>query len=78
MVETVVDELWNCGFRETDIAEDLGITPYHVLCLRRGKPPLPDEPVEGTETRFSTIIEGHGSFRCRRIPVTLPWSGTMQ
>lgn len=77
-VEAIIDELWDYGFREADIAEDLGMTQYQVLCLRRGKPPLPDEPAEGTETRYATIIEGHGSYRCRRVPVTLAWSGTVQ
>lgn len=76
-LETVIDELWDCGFRESDIAEDLGISQYSVLCLRRGKPPLPDKSDPGTETRFATIMDGHGSRGCRQVPVTLAFSGTL-
>lgn len=77
-IESTVDELWDYGFRESDIAEDLGMSKYAVLCLRRGKPPLPDEPAPGTEVRYATEIGWGGSHTCRRVPVTLPYSGTMQ
>lgn len=77
-LEQTVDELWDCGFRESDIAEDLGISQYAVLCLRRGKPPLPDEPAPGIEIRYGTYCGWGGSTSCRRIPVTLAFSGTTQ
>lgn len=77
-IENTVDELWDYGFRESDIAEDLGISQYAVLCMRRGKPPLPDKSDPGTETRYATEIGWGGSHTCRRIPVTLAWTGTVQ
>lgn len=77
-IESTVDELWNYGFRETDIAEDLGMSQYAILCMRRGKPPIPDEPASGTEVRYATEIGWGGSMTCRRVPVTLPYSGTIQ
>lgn len=77
-IESTIDELWNYGFRESDIAEDLGMSQYAVLCMRRGKPPLPDEPSPGTEVRHITELGWGGSMTCRRVPVTLAYSGTMQ
>lgn len=76
-IESTVDELWDYGFREPDIAKDLGMSQYAVLCLRRGKPPLPDEPAQGTEVRYATEIGWGGSMTCRRVPVTLAFSGTL-
>lgn len=71
ILESTVDELWDYGFREADIAEGLGISQYAVLCMRRGKPPLPDAPEACTEVRYATVIAGHGSWSCRRVPVTV-------
>lgn len=77
-LEQNIDELWDVGFREADIAADLGISQYAVLCMRRGKPPLPDVADPSTEIRYATMFGRGGSTACRRIAVTLPYSGTMQ
>jgi hypothetical protein len=36
----------------------------------------PSNPL--TETRFGTMQGCGGHYQCRRIPVTLPWSGTLK
>lgn len=35
-------------------------------------------PILQTETRIGTVQGCGGHYQCRRVPVTLPYSGTMQ
>ncbi|MGB3042510.1 MAG: hypothetical protein WBB98_04930 [Xanthobacteraceae bacterium] len=72
-----INALWNQGFNERDIAPMLGISQSAVLFARRGyRAPL-DGPRAGTEVRYGTINGGEGHMTCRRVPVTLAYSGTL-
>jgi len=72
-----INSLWNQGLSERDIAPMLNITQRDVIAARVGyTKPAPCATNE-TETRYATINGGEGHTSCRRIPVTLPYSGTM-
>lgn len=72
-----VDALWISGAREPEIAAKLQMSQWQVLRLREGKQPIVCAPLPGTEVRFSTTFGRGGSTACRRIAVTLPYSGTL-
>lgn len=72
-----INALWDQGNNERDIAPMLGVSQHAVICARRGyvAPETAGRP--GTETRYATLNGGEGHTSCRRIPVTLPYSGTL-
>lgn len=76
-IQETIDELWEYGFREAEIASDLGISQREVIFCRRGKVLSDPQQKFGTETRYATMFGRGGSTACRVVAVTLPWSGTL-
>lgn len=73
-----INALWSQGLNERDIAPMLGISQSAVLFARRGQLASARQTRPGTEVRYGTINGGEGHMTCRRVPVTLAYSGTMQ
>lgn len=72
-----IDAFWDFGFRESDIAQIMQIPKRQVLNYRVGKMPELESVSRITETREATHLGWGGSMTCRRVKVTLPYSGTV-